>query len=94
MRNIRTFVLVLVANVCISLAFAHYTSASAEPTGVGGNDFYQAYSYREEVRNGMHYGIWYKDHWTSQTGYSLHVVNLTKDELEVQLIRKQLAEKR
>lgn len=43
-------------------------------------------TYREEYRYGMKYGIWYK-------GGSLQVVNLTKDELEIEVLKKQLQKK-
>ena len=49
------------------------------------------YSYKEERHNGMVYGVWYVMSNSSQTGYAVSVVNLTKDELEVQLLKKQLA---
>lgn len=62
------------------------------------NAFYngnQRYSYHEELRNGMNYGIWslksnsYTDY---RTGYTVAVVNLTKEELEVELLKLQITE--
>lgn len=40
----------------------------------------------------MIYGIWYVPDRTSQTGYAIEIVNLTKDALEVELLKKQLKE--
>jgi hypothetical protein len=37
----------------------------------------------------MRYGIWYVDD-KSQTGYAVAVVNLTKDALEIELMKKQI----
>lgn len=51
---------------------------------------YACYSYREEIKQGMRYGIWYVDDNSSQTGYAVAVVNLTKDALEIELIKKQI----
>lgn len=51
------------------------------------------FSYIEKIKDGMKYGIWYVDYNTSQTGYAVAVVNLTKDSLEVELLKKQLAKK-
>lgn len=48
------------------------------------------YSYKEEIHYRMTYGIWYVRDNSSQTGYATSVVNLTKDALEVELLRKQI----
>lgn len=48
------------------------------------------YHYTEEIKNGMTYGIWYVASGFDQTGYSMAVVNLTKEQLEIELLRKQL----
>jgi len=61
------------------------------------NDFYHDeyyglnYQYHEEERSGMSYGIWSKTANSSQTGYAVAVVNLTKDELEVELLKLQIS---
>ncbi len=49
------------------------------------------YAYEEQTIEGMVYGIWYVKSNTHHTGYSTTVVNLTKDSLEVAVLRKQLA---
>jgi hypothetical protein len=41
------------------------------------------YSWEDQVINGMTYRVYFKWRDTSQTGYSIFVVNLTKDQLEV-----------
>jgi hypothetical protein len=48
------------------------------------------YGFRIEVIDGMKYGIWYVDGRSSQTGYDIEIINLTKDSLEVELLKKQL----
>jgi len=58
---------------------------------VGAQSAYTSiYSYKEEIHNNMTYGIWYVRDNTSQTGYATSVVNLTKDALEVELLKKQI----
>lgn len=56
------------------------------------SDYSSIYSYREETRQGMLYGVWYVTQNTSQTGYAVAVVNLTKEKLEVELLKKQLSQ--
>lgn len=48
------------------------------------------YSWEDQEINGMKYRFYFMTYRTQQTGYALFVVNLTKDELEVQLLKKQL----
>lgn len=57
------------------------------------NNYDNIYSYKEEEKSGMVYGIWYVKEMSSQTGYSTTVVNLTKDALEIELLKKQLSQK-
>ena len=45
---------------------------------------------RDQIIDGMNYHVWYVDNGTTQTGYSLFVVNTTKDALECELLRKQI----
>jgi hypothetical protein len=56
------------------------------------DNFYLPVS-RTEVHCGMTYRVWYTPDGTSQTGYGIYVVNLTKDALEIQLLEKQLKRK-
>jgi hypothetical protein len=63
------------------------------------NNFYKLrhnYSYHEEFRDEMKYGIWSLNnddgYVTSQTGYTIAVVNLTKEALEVELLKLQITE--
>lgn len=56
------------------------------------HEYNSLYSFRIEDHNGMKYGIWYLNNYTSQTGYAIHVINLTKDQLEIELLRHQLNE--
>ncbi len=51
------------------------------------------YGYRTEVIQGMQYGMWYVTSGSNQTGYDIEVINLTKDALEVELLKKQLNKK-
>ncbi len=51
------------------------------------------YGYRTEIIQGMTYGIWYVTSGTWNTGFDIEIINLTKDALEVELLKKQLKEK-
>jgi hypothetical protein len=48
------------------------------------------YDYEERTINNMTYGIWFVKNNSSQTGYDIECINITKDMLEVELLRKQL----
>lgn len=52
----------------------------------------KVYSYTDEEIDGMKYRIYFKEASTSETGYCLAVINITKDKLECDLLNKQLAE--
>lgn len=54
---------------------------------------YVKYGYTERTIENMTYGIYYLNDGTSQTGYTIAVINITKDMLEVELLRKQLTSK-
>lgn len=47
------------------------------------------YSWEDQEIDGMKYRIFFKTWTTSQTGYAIAVVNLTKDKLEVEMLKKQ-----
>lgn len=51
-----------------------------------------AYAWEDQEINGMKYRVYFKTRNSSQTGYTVFAVNLTKDELEVQLLKRQLQE--
>jgi len=51
------------------------------------------YRYKTEQIDGMKFGIWYATGGTSQTGYDIEIVNLTKEALEVELLQAQLQKK-
>lgn len=51
----------------------------------------QIYGYQEKKIEGMTYGIWYVKDLSGDAGYSVFVVNITKDMLEVQLLRQQIS---
>lgn len=53
----------------------------------------EIYGESNVVLNGMTYHVWYVRHNTSQTGYDVHVVNLTKDKLECQYYEMMLKKK-
>jgi hypothetical protein len=48
------------------------------------------YSWEDQVIDGMTYRIYFRKLDTSQTGYTIAIVNLTKDKLEVEALQKQL----
>ena len=50
------------------------------------------YAYTEKVVEGMKYGIWCAD-YRNGVAPAVCVVNLTKDKLEVEFLKKQLQEK-
>lgn len=58
------------------------------------NRFYDdsyGFQYHEEERDGMRYGIWSQIPQSYNTGYAVTVVNLTKETLEVELLKLQIA---
>ncbi len=56
------------------------------------NSTHGTYSFSIKTIQGMEYGIWYYSYGSSGEVAAIHVVNLTKDQLEVELLRKQLNE--
>ena len=63
---------------------------SVRKTNAQSEIFYQTYT-REIVEfDGMKYLLLYVVNKSSQTGYSITTINLTKDKLEVELLRHQL----
>lgn len=53
-------------------------------------DLTSVYNYMETDINGMKYAVFYVKNYSSQTGYDIEVINLTKDKLEVEYLQKQL----
>jgi hypothetical protein len=53
--------------------------------------YQQGYSWEDQTIDGMKFRIFFRDNGSSQTGYAIEVVNLTKEALEVEWLRKQLA---
>ncbi len=51
-------------------------------------DNHPIYSYREEWHSGMLYGVWYVNHYSSQTGYAAFATNISKDQLEMTVLRQ------
>ena len=82
----KKFILIV---VCVVLSNCEIKPRQATAQNSHGN-YSNRYSYHEETHNGMTYGIWSVDDDTSQTGYATSVVNLTKDALEVELLKQQL----
>lgn len=79
-----------------AVLFASCFEVQVKPREVNAQSFADGstyYGYKTTNIDGMKYGIWYVADQTSQTGYSAFVVNHTKDQLEVELLRKQLNEK-
>lgn len=61
----------------------------------GNNDLIhpQYYQYHEEIHNDMTYGVWSKaNNRPYDIGYAVAVVNITKETLEVELLKLQIAE--
>lgn len=52
----------------------------------------QGYATEDHEIDGMKYRVFFKEYVSSQTGYTVFVVNLTKDKLEVQLLEQKLKE--
>lgn len=51
------------------------------------------YCWENQVVDGMTYRVYYKTYGSSQTGYAVFVVNLTKDKLEVDYLKRQMENK-
>lgn len=88
--------------ICLFIAIAlsncevKVQSTQAQEQAPAQNAGWRNYSYKEEIKQGMKYGIWYGDYFhggSISTGYCLAVVNLTKDSLEIELLRRQLSKK-
>lgn len=77
--------LCLVACLVLANCDINARRAAAEPT-----PFNNTYRYHEEAHSGMVYGVWSVYYNSSQTGYAISTVNLTKEKLEVELLRKQV----
>lgn len=54
------------------------------------SSFSRTYTKDVVVIDGMQYLFVYVPQQSSQTGYAISVVNLTKDKLEIELLKKQL----
>lgn len=52
--------------------------------------FIDGYSHVDHEVDGMTYRVFYKTRLVSETGYSIFAINITKDKLEVELLKKQL----
>ena len=48
-------------------------------------------SFNSYIKNGMEYGVFYSSQQTIQSGNWVAVVNLTKDALEVELLKLEIA---
>lgn len=66
--------------------------SSSFTTEVARCDFSRVYL-KTYVVNDMTYGIFYSDGSSGSTTANISVVNITKDDLECKLLRKQLAQK-
>jgi hypothetical protein len=60
-------------------------TASAQSNGEGYNN---TYSYKEEYKDGMTFGVWYVKEQTSQTGYALSVHNLTLEKEQIDYYKR------
>lgn len=76
-----------------AVLFASCFEVQVKPREVNAQSFADGstyYGYKTTIIEGMKYGVWYVGDQSSQTGYSVFVVNHTKDALEVELLKKQL----
>ncbi len=48
------------------------------------------YLFEDIELEGMNYRVYYMDYKSTQTGYCLGIINITKDKLECQLMKQQL----
>jgi len=94
MRNLLIIVAFIIASCDIQpkTVKAEETTSSMAPTAKYTNNYPESiYDYQEKEIEGMIYGIWYVKNRSYHTGYSVFVVNITKDMLEVQLLRQQIS---
>ena len=54
------------------------------------SDFSSIYNKEFIMVEDMQYMLLYKTHRSSQTGYAIEIVNITKDKLEVEYLKKQI----
>lgn len=79
-----------------AVVFASCVEVQEKPKEVNAQSFqvpFGTYSFSIKTINGMEYGIWYYTHDGNARVAAIHVVNLTKDALEVELLEKQLGRK-
>lgn len=60
-------------------------------TGETLGPFTYGYDKKEITSHGMSFLLFYKKDQSSQTGYSIFTINLTKDSLEIEFLKKQLS---
>lgn len=77
--------------ILLILGFIFLSNCDIKPRTVSAQFNNYLYEYKEETRNGMKYGVWYVNGDRSNREDAIFVVNLDKDALEVELLRKQLA---
>lgn len=53
--------------------------------------FSQVYTKETQTIGGMEYMVWYVYPNSSQTGYCVYSINITKDKLEVEWLKRQIA---
>ena len=76
-----------------AVLFASCFEIQVKPREVNSQSFADGstyYGYKTIIIDGMKYGVWYVGDQSSQTGYSVFVINHTKEALEVELLKKQL----
>lgn len=84
----KKFVICLIGAIILSNCNISCSTSSANP-----EKYYDYYSWEDKVINGMTYRIFYSNRNISYSSAALFVVNLTKDALEVELLKKQLNSK-
>lgn len=80
--------LVIVILVCLFLTACVPVESGSSPKIT----FIQehGYTWEDQSINDMNYRIFFKVWRAGETGHAIHVVNLTKDQLEVELLKKQI----
>jgi hypothetical protein len=77
--------------ILISLFLLCNCEVKVKETKAKSYDPYISYYFKIEERYGMRFGIWYSTEYN--TSRAIAIVNLTKEKLEVELLKKQLSEK-
>lgn len=76
--------------IILSLIAFVFSNCEISTRKASANSDFGGYESITKIEKGMEYLFVYKKMQSSQTGYAIAIVNLTKDSLEVELLKKQL----